>query len=169
MATPEKLTFLATWDLRARMIPGLRPYQRPGMGSSYPLPVLTDDGVSLAQFYHFANLLDPDTMIIQAPGHLVRLSYPDWQLIEAIQTDFGLPPFPDTPYTLTPPERDARRPLLEQLEALYEEVMANYPQPPSRATADNLIAALQQVVPSVLWPYYQALAESFYAWVDRSG
>jgi len=167
MSTPTKLTFIADWNRQLRMLRELRRFQAPGVGSSFPLLVLLEDGLYVTQFYHISEQIGPDTMYIEAPCFQVRLTYPDWKFIDEVETDFGLTPFPAFNYTLSQDERNARRAQLVQLEWLYEEVMMNFPRPPALQKADELIALLKQTTPTMLWPYYQKLIDPFYAWVEQ--
>ncbi len=124
---------------------------------SYPVFAYTEAGLHLRHFYYAADQVGPDTVVIGSPRVLVTLDYGTYDVLDANFEPFDLPLFEDVKYTLSPEERAARRPDVQRLEALYDQMLAPYPEVPDGKLVDEFGAALHRVVPPVLWPYYSLL------------
>jgi hypothetical protein len=149
--------FYRKWKALINAAPDLKQFQQSGVGASYPVFAYTDDGLYVGHFYHGADQIGPDTMLIGPPRVLATLDYENSNLVDVNFEPFDLPPFEDVEYTLTREEREARRPNVERLEALYDRMLATYPEPPGSDVVAEFAAALQRVVPPILWPYYEQL------------
>jgi hypothetical protein len=152
-----KQGFYRTWktDLHANL--RLQGLMQPGIGESYPIFAFTDNGLHIRHFYHDADQVGPDTMYIGSPRALVTLDYESRDIVSADVDPFDLPAFEPVQYTLSAQERIARRPAVDHLVMLYDRMMESYPEPPSSELRDEFATTLHQVVPPVLWPFYQLL------------
>src|SRR5207247_948011 len=104
-----------------------------------------------------ADQIGPNTILVGPPRVLATLDYETSTITDVNFEPFDLPLFEDVEYTLTPEERAARRPNVERLEGLYDRMLASYPEPPESDLMAEFAAALQRVVPPVLWPYYEVM------------
>jgi hypothetical protein len=149
--------FYRTWKARIHAIPELKRFQQDGVAASYPIFSYTDDGLRVRHFYHAADQIAPNTMLIGPARILATLDYASGDIVDVNFEPFTLPLFEDVEYTLTAEEREARRPDVQRLEGLYDQVLATYPEPPDSDLVGDFVATLQRVVPPVLWPYYEQL------------
>ncbi len=147
--------FYRTWKAHINAIPSLKRFQQVGIGVSYPLLAYTDDGLLVRHFYHAADLIGPDTVLIGPPRVLVAMDYETSEIVDTDFEAFNLPLFEDVEYTLSAEERAARQPDVERLQALYDAMLASYPEPPESELMTEFVATLRRVVPPVLWPYYE--------------
>jgi hypothetical protein len=149
--------FYRTWKARIHAIPQLQQFMQDNVGASYPILVYTDDGVLVQHFYHAANQIGPDTMLIGPARVVATLACETFEVVGVNFQPFDLPLFEDVEYTLSAVERAARRPDVARLEVLYDAMLATYPEPPGSDLIAEFVTMLQRVVPPVLWPYYRAL------------
>lgn len=149
--------FYKTWQERIRAIPQLQRYQQVGIMTSYPVFAYTGDGLHMRHFYYSGEQIGPDTVTVGPPRLLVTLAYETFDIVNVDFEPFELPLFEDTEYTLSADERAAKRPLIAQLQAEYDRLLASYPEPPESQALEDFGQALQSVVPPMLWPYYEIL------------
>ena len=149
--------FYRTWKARIHSIPSLQQFQQDGIAASYPVFAYTDSGLHIRHFYHTGDQIGPNTILIGPARVLATLDYETGDVLDVDFEPFKLPLFENVEYTLSPDERVARRPDVQHLEGLYDRMLETYPEPPSGDVVADFTAALQRVVPPVLWPYYEAL------------
>src|SRR5947208_1366817 len=127
--------FYRMWKARLQSIPRLQQFQQGGIAASYPVFVYTDAGLHIRHFYHSGDQVGPSTILIGPARVLVTLDYETGELVDVDFEPFKLPPFEDVEYTLSPEERDARRPDVQGLEGLYDRMLETYPELPSSGLA----------------------------------
>jgi hypothetical protein len=149
--------FYKTWKMRLQTIPHLRRFQQPGIGRSYPVFAYTEGGLLVRHFHHTAERSGPDSILLGPARVLVTLDFETFENVDLNFEAFDLPLFEDVEFTLNAEERAALRPDIQRLEALYDELLATYPEPPDSDVVEDFAATLQRVVPPVLWPYYEQL------------
>jgi len=149
--------FLSIWHAHINNIPELEPFEDAGTSASYPCYFQTDQGSFIRYFYHLAEQTGTNTMHIGTPFALVTLHLDDFRLVELNKTGFDLPPFPAVEITLGNAERQTRRQLAARLITLYDALFQTYPKTPEPSIQREIYATLKQVVPEVLWPYYEIL------------
>jgi hypothetical protein len=149
--------FYRMWKTRTHAIPRLQRFLQVGIGTSYPILAYTDDGLLVRHFYHAADQLGPNTMLIGPARVLVTMDYATSEVVDVDFEPFNLPLFDHVTYTLTAQEREARRSDVVRVQSLYDEMLANYPEPPRNAVMNEFATALRRVVPPMLWPYYELL------------
>lgn len=149
--------FYETWHMRMRAIPQLQRYQQAGIMTSYPVFAWTGDGLHIRHFYYSGEQIGPDTVTVGPPRLQVTLAYETYDIVDVNFEPFDLPLFESVEYSLSPEERAAKRPQIAFLKQQYDRLLAAYPEPPADTALDDFDAALQQVVPPVLWPYYEIL------------
>jgi hypothetical protein len=149
--------FYRTWKARVNAVPRLQRFVQGGIGMSYPMLSYTDQGLYIRHFYHAADQIGPDTMLIGPARVLVTMDYEPFDILDMNSQPFDLPLFEDVEYRLSAEERAALRPKIHDLHGLYDQLLATYPEPPGTELIDEFAATLQRVVPPVLWPYYELL------------
>jgi hypothetical protein len=149
--------FYKTWKAYVHTIPRLQALMQGGIGESYPTFAYTDSGLHIRHFYFPNDQTGPNMIVIGTPQILVTLDYETGEILNTDDDPFNLPPFDLIEYTLSADVREARRPDVKRLQALYDQMLATYPEPPDRAILDDFVATLEWVVPPVLWPYYEQL------------
>jgi hypothetical protein len=87
----------------------------------------------------------------------VTLAYETYDIVNVDFEPFDLPLFELVEYTLSEEERAEKRTHIARLKAQYDRLLATYPEPPESHALEEFAAALQNVVPPVLWPYYELL------------
>ena len=125
--------------------------------TSYPVFAYTNAGLHMRHFYYSGEQIGPDTVTIGPPRILVTLAYETYDIVNVDFEPFNLPLFELVEYTLSEEERAEKRTHIAKLQTLYDRLLATYPEPPESHVLEEFAVALQNVVPPVLWPYYELL------------
>jgi hypothetical protein len=159
--------FIEVWQRHLQADERLGTLVQVGLTASYPMFAHDGHDLLVRHFYYPSSRTGPNQVTLSGPRLLVSLMLPDFAFVESETNPFDLPPLESSVYEVPEGEHEAKRALIGRLEALYDEALSTYPEPPPHEVGMELIDTLQQVVPPALWPYYEQLATGFAAWLDE--
>jgi len=157
------------WNDKLRQIPQLEALRMPGMSRSYPMLTYVDQRVYLAYFFHPADLIGTTTMRFAPPIAVAFVDLDTFQLdtLDDATTFFKVVPFEPQEWTILAQDQAQRREYVQQLKALYPDLVALYPHQPAGEVGKKFAQLLMTVVAPALHPYYQGISTHFWGWLTR--
>ncbi len=155
------------WGNKLRQIPQIEALRTPGMSRSYPMLAYVDQRVYLSYFFHPAHLVEATTMHFAPPISVGFVALDTFELdtLDDATTFFKVAPFEPHEWVVAEQDKEQRRQYVQQLKALYPDLVALYPHQPAGEVGKQFAQLLMTIVPPALYPYYQGISAHFWAWL----